>query len=105
MPNDPFYSSGGWRAARAGVLRARPSCETPRCGRASEHVDHRVARRRGGAALDPANLVALCHSCHSRKTVRADGGFGHKPRAVQPGAGLDGRPSDAAHPWNRGVAR
>ena len=36
-------------------------------------VDHRVARADGGTD-DRSNLQPLCHACHSRKTVRENGG-------------------------------
>ena len=42
------------------------------------HVDHIVPLARGGTN-DAANLQTLCASCHSRKTVLQDGGFG-RPR-------------------------
>lgn len=35
-------------------------------------VDHALALRRGGAALDRANLRVLCRRCNSRKSLRAD---------------------------------
>lgn len=66
------------RANRAYVLRRDPLCV--RClalGRAepSTDADHVVPLARGGAD-DPSNMQGLCHSCHSRKTAREDGGFG-----------------------------
>ena len=36
-------------------------------------VDHIVARADGGTD-DRSNLQPLCHACHSRKTVRENGG-------------------------------
>jgi 5-methylcytosine-specific restriction protein A len=41
-------------------------------------VDHMVAKAKGGQD-EMGNLRSLCASCHSRKTARQDGGFGHKP--------------------------
>lgn len=70
-----------WRKLRLAILRERPLCEAPGCNHGATDVDHRIARERGGTD-DPSNLVALCHACHSRKTVRVDGGFG---RARQQG--------------------
>lgn len=32
------------------------------------HIDHIIPRSKGGAELDFANLMTLCHSCHSVKT-------------------------------------
>ena len=77
---DRFYTSAPWRKTRAALLDARPACVTPGCGRPATHVDHIVALRAGGAALDAANLQPLCHSCHSRETALHDGGFGHRGR-------------------------
>ena len=67
-----------WRKLREVVLRAEPLCR--HCLQRGEsvaaaHVDHDVALAAGGTD-DLANLVPLCHSCHSRKTVQRDGGFG-----------------------------
>lgn len=65
-----------WRRVRAAVLAERPVCEE--CNRvAAVDVDHVVSLRKGGTN-DPSNLRALCHSCHSRKTVERDQGFGHR---------------------------
>ena len=43
----------------------------------SSPVDH-IIPHRGDYALrmDPGNCQALCETCHNRKTVREDGGFG-----------------------------
>lgn len=105
MAHDPFYWSKEWRAFRAAVLRERPRCEVAGCGDGSAQVDHVISRRRGGAPLDRANARALCRSHHSEKTARRDGGFGNKRgdgdvRAR--GCGVDGRPLDPLHPWNKG---
>lgn len=68
-----------WRKMRAAFLRAHPTCQAPGCGRPSAHADHRKPRAAGGAD-HPSNLVALCASCHSRKTAKRDGGFGNPRR-------------------------
>lgn len=63
-----------WRKVRAAYLMSHPVCVA--CKRAAAcHVDHIIARERGGTD-DESNLQALCHSCHSRKTCKVDGGFG-----------------------------
>lgn len=68
-----------WRRLSEHVRRSRPVCE--RCGRRpSECVDHVVSLARGGARYDPANLMALCWSCHSQKTAEQDGSFGRRPK-------------------------
>ena len=62
----------------------------------SEQVDHIVPRSAGGTD-DWSNMQALSTSCHSRKTVLCDGGFGRaKP---PPPGGMDspaGRDVDRA---------
>lgn len=77
MPNDPFYSSAEWRAARGAYIAQHPTCEEAGCGKPTKHVDHRISRRKGGASLDPRNFKGQCHSHHSAKTARQDGGFGN----------------------------
>lgn len=59
-----------WRMLRATILARDPTCTI--CGRAaSAHVDHIVARAKGGSD-DESNLRGVCHSCHSVKTARLD---------------------------------
>lgn len=70
-----------WRKLRESVL-ARDNNTCVACGTVSGgglglHVDHIISRRSGGKDL-PSNLQTLCASCHMRKTVRVDGGFGRK---------------------------
>lgn len=60
-----------WQQTRASFLAHHPFCIV--CGQKATHVDHIVARRRGGSD-DESNLQALCASCHSRKTATIDGG-------------------------------
>jgi len=63
-----------WERLRARVLAEEPVCRACGIARATD-VDHILPRRRGGTdARD--NLQALCHSCHSQKTSRSDGGWG-----------------------------
>ena len=98
MAHDPFYDSPAWRTLRRQFIAEHPECSVMGCGKRSSHVDHIVARRRGGASLDPANLQALCHSCHSRKTAQRDGAFGNPTRMK--GCDASGRPLDPQHRWN-----
>ena len=98
----PFhlYLTRRWKALRGFILSRNPICEA--CKRApSSHVDHRIAHK-GEEALffNAQNLQALCHSCHSEKTVKRDGGFG-KERGSAPlkAVGEDGAPIDPTHPW------
>jgi 5-methylcytosine-specific restriction enzyme A len=55
---------------RGAYLAAHPVCEAPGCGRPSVDVDHVQELRDGGARLEWANLRALCHGHHVRKTAR-----------------------------------
>ena len=56
-----------WSQLRLMVLRAQPACVV--CGEPATDVDHITPKRLGGEdALD--NLQALCHPCHTRKTMR-----------------------------------
>ena len=107
MATDPFYQSTEWRELRRAVIRAHPGCSTAGCIGKSSHVDHIVSRRRGGASLDPANLQALCHRCHSAKTARFDGGFGRaRSSTAAPvratGCDASGRPFDPGSHWHTG---
>jgi len=64
-----------WQALRA----ATPHTPCKGCSRpwkSGFHLDHKLARNAGGTD-DASNLHWLCHSCHSRKTAKQDGGFGH----------------------------
>lgn len=69
-----------WRRRRLRYLAAHPWCADPshRLPVPGEHVDHIVPLARGGTD-DETNLQTLCASCHARKTVLLDGGFGRAP--------------------------
>lgn len=74
------YTSA-WRRAREGFLREHPLCA--HClaeGRyvSATDVDH-IKPHKGDKTLfwDRNNWQALCHSCHSKKTAREDGGYGN----------------------------
>lgn len=59
--------SATWHRTRAWVLdrnhgRCEARCEGV-CTTKAEHVHHIVLRSRGGSD-DPANLAAVCNSCH-----------------------------------------
>ena len=66
-----------WRRIRAEHLACHPYCAT--CGAPGTHVDHVVARERGGTE-DSGNLQTLCARHHSRKTAQLDGGFGNRKK-------------------------
>ena len=63
-----------WERVRSAFLAAHPRCTF--CGAPAVDVDHVVPIAGGGPRLDPANLRALCHPCHSSRTARDQGGFG-----------------------------
>lgn len=74
-----------WRRIRNQILVSEPLCRV--CSREGrvvpavevDHADHDVTN------LDPSNLVPLCKTHHSRKTVAQDGGFGRAPAHPGPG--------------------
>ena len=68
-----------WRKIRSAHLMDHPLCVI--CGEPAQVVDH-VIPHKGNPELfrNPDNLQSLCGSCHSRKTARYDGGFGHAIR-------------------------
>ena len=66
------YNDRKWRAASAAYRKEHPLCVIcKRKGqlRSSEHVDHIIPLRDGGAMWDQSNWQALCASCHSSKTM------------------------------------
>lgn len=74
-----------WAAFRRRYLAENPWCActaddchgTQECTRDAHDLDHLDGTGRTGPnAYEPTNLQGLCKSCHSRKTVRHDGGFG-----------------------------
>jgi len=77
---DPFYLTPEWRAlvdrliaARFGS-RAHAKCQDSACQQPHRRgirvfADHVKELRDGGQALDPANILFRCGSCHTRKTI------------------------------------
>jgi len=78
-----WYGRVLWLRLREACLRRDPICGI--CERAwSTEADHMIPWRRGTTPQDRwnrfhdlDNLMGLCHPCHSAKTSREDGGFGH----------------------------
>lgn len=75
---------GRWQTLRKRFILQHPYCqECLKQGKLTEatDVDH-IVPHRGCARLlfDEANLQALCHECHSRKTAKEDGGFGNRQK-------------------------
>lgn len=55
-----------WRRIRAQFLRHNPVCED--CGAPATEPHHRIPRSKGGTDHWD-NLMALCKTCHSRRTA------------------------------------
>lgn len=73
----PFYNSASWRKARSFYLSLHPICELCHSSLATE-VHHILSLdSRPDLALTPSNFQATCRPCHSRETVKQDGGFGN----------------------------
>jgi 5-methylcytosine-specific restriction protein A len=69
-----------WRVVRAAFLAAHPICES--CGQPATIADHVPSRRElvsQGVANPDADqyLHPLCRTCHNRKTIQLEGGWGH----------------------------
>ena len=90
-----LYNTARWQRMRAMVLAESPLCVAAGCRAVSTDVDHIDGDIEHN---DRANLQALCHSCHSAKTVRED-------RATNPSAkpaighNDTGLPMGKGHPW------
>lgn len=70
-----------WQRLRKLVLSEQPICAEANCFAAATEVDHINRFTRGGPGhFDRDNLQGLCKPCHSRKTVREDGGLGRSKR-------------------------
>ena len=59
------------------VLEKQPGCEARLggCTHRATEVHEILTRARGGSILDRANVVALCHACHSFITVNPTWAF------------------------------
>jgi 5-methylcytosine-specific restriction protein A len=73
-----------WQRTRRVKLAQSPLCEDCDAGglvMPATEVDHIDGQGPNGArGHDLDNLRSLCKSCHSKKTVRLDGGLGHHKR-------------------------
>jgi len=82
-------NSAAWRKLRASVLQENPLCRAcERMGRITlaTDVDHHDGDPSNN---DRSNLVPLCHSCHSHKTMRER----HGKNALQ-GCDISGIPHE-----------
>jgi 5-methylcytosine-specific restriction enzyme A len=71
-----------WRRLRETHLSNNPLCVKCKARGfivAGTDVDHIIAfdGKDDPLRLDPTNLQTLCKSCHSKKTIQEDGGYGH----------------------------
>lgn len=77
-----------WQRFRLSYLADHPLCvKCLKLGLTVEatDVDHLDGEGPSGPrGYDETNLQALCGPCHSRKTVRQDGGLGHRPTPQPP---------------------
>jgi len=73
---EPFDGGRGstrrWREIRSAILARDPVCVRCRAAAATD-VHHVVPVSRGGSA-DEANLVGMCHACHTAIPTRQGGG-------------------------------
>ncbi len=97
MPRHPFYNTRTWKYLRKVKLVTDPLCEDCKVKLATD-VHHVKAINAGGSKTDLSNMAALCHQCHSKRTLyerfRID-------RIPVKGCRADGTPLDPEHPWNR----
>lgn len=70
-----LYLDPRWATLSRRTLREEPRCRT--CGAPSQHADHIVPVRAGGAPFDRRNTQGLCQRCHAAKTARETGFGGH----------------------------
>jgi 5-methylcytosine-specific restriction endonuclease McrA len=75
-----FYDSGAWRAVRREVLR-RDHYTCVHCDRRASEVHHVIELTPdniydAAIALNPANLLSLCHDCHTKITKGNTGDLG-----------------------------
>jgi hypothetical protein len=74
-----------WQRTRPLVLE-RDGYRCHWCGQRANTVDHVKPLAHGGAAFNPANLVACCHRCNSRRGAEA-ARFLSGARGVTPAVG------------------
>lgn len=92
-----------WQRARLGFLSANPLCVHCRAdGQLVEAtvVDHRIPHK-GSHDLfwDRSNWQPLCATCHGRKTVAEDGGFGRPVKSQTEITVVAGAPASGKTSW------
>lgn len=74
-----------WQAFRISYLADHPLCQL--CSEADrgpveatciDHIDGKGPN--GERGYDVTNLMPMCHSCHAKKTIERDGGFGREQK-------------------------
>lgn len=73
-----LYWTPRWRALRREFLALHPVCEAQGCANPATTVDHVTPHRGDPVRFWAGPFMAMCSSCHSRKTEARDGGFGHE---------------------------
>ena len=91
-PEDPrvqhspsgLYNTSRWVAFRSEYLRTHPACVS--CRNRATVVDHIQPHRGDPVRFWAGPFQPMCSSCHGRKTLRRDGGFGRprKPNVARP---------------------
>jgi len=97
MPRHPFYNTKTWKHIRKVKLITDPMCEDCKVKPATD-VHHIKSINSGGSKTDLLNMAALCHECHSKRTLYERFGIDRIPvKGCRP----DGTPLDPAHHWNK----
>ena len=74
LTHRPPSMPANWQRTRRAYLRVHRYCEDCHTERSAD-VHHILSRINGGGD-QWSNLMALCHSCHTRRTNAQDGGGG-----------------------------
>lgn len=87
-----------WRKARAAFLAEHPTClYCEQAGRLTPAtvVDHSGGHGKGVAFWDVSAWIPVCRPCHDGTAKQRD-----RSGTIR-GAGVDGRPLDPGHHWNK----
>lgn len=96
-----LYNTAAWKRQRAAQLRAHPLCRMHlELGQVvgATIADHVVPHRGDREFFFNGQLQSLCKRCHDSAKQAQEKGDG-----LLRGAGLDGKPLDLNHHWNRTV--
>ena len=63
------YNRRRWSTTRRRQLTDHPMCQAEGCNDIACDVHHIKDLSEGGDPWDPANLLSLCHACHSKVTA------------------------------------